>query len=58
MVVRMRRWSLLHHRDYMLLWNGELLSELGSQSSAVAYPLLILALTGSAAKAGVDFLRV
>jgi MFS family permease len=37
----------------MLLWSGEILSELGSQSSAVAYPLLILALTGSAAKAGV-----
>jgi predicted MFS family arabinose efflux permease len=49
----MRRWPLSHHRDYMLLWSGELLSELGSQSSAVAYPLLILALTGSAAKAGV-----
>ena len=49
----MRRWPLSHHRDYMLLWGGELLSELGSQSSAVAYPLLILALTGSAAKAGV-----
>ena len=53
MVIGMRRWPLLQHRDYMLLWSGELLSELGSQSSAVAYPLLILALTGSAAKAGV-----
>jgi predicted MFS family arabinose efflux permease len=49
----MRRWPLLHHRDYMLLWGGEILSELGSQMSAVAYPLLILTLTGSAAKAGV-----
>jgi MFS family permease len=47
------RWPLLHNRDYMLLWSGEILSELGSQTSAVAYPLLILALTGSAAKAGV-----
>ncbi len=53
MVIAMSRWPLLHHRDYMLLWSGEILSELGSQSSAVAYPLLILALTGSAAKAGV-----
>lgn len=51
--VEMGRWPLLHNRDYMLLWGGEVLSELGSQSSAVAYPLLILALTGSAAKAGV-----
>src|ERR1700749_4744209 len=48
----MRRWPLLHHRDYMLLGSGEILSELASQTSAVAYPLLILALTGSAAKAG------
>jgi MFS family permease len=37
----------------MLLWGGETLSELGSQTTTVAYPLLILALTGSAAKAGV-----
>jgi predicted MFS family arabinose efflux permease len=32
---------------------GGSLSELGSQTSTVAYPLLILGLTGSAAKAGV-----
>ncbi len=37
----------------MLLWTGQLLSELGSQTSAVAYPLLILSLTGSPAEAGV-----
>ncbi|MBV9337636.1 MAG: MFS transporter [Solirubrobacterales bacterium] len=49
----MRRWPLLHNRDYTLLWSGQSLSELGSQTSMVAYPLLILALTGSAAKAGV-----
>lgn len=53
MVTEMRRWPLLHNRDYMLLWGGEVLSELGSQTSAVAYPLLILSLTGSPAKAGV-----
>ncbi len=47
------KWPLLRNRDYMLLWSGEILSEVGSQTSAVAYPLLILALTGSAAKAGV-----
>jgi MFS family permease len=33
--------------------DGEILSELGSQTAAVAYPLLILSLTGSPAKAGV-----
>ncbi len=37
----------------MLVWGGETLSELGSQISTVAYPLLVLALTGSAVKAGV-----
>jgi MFS family permease len=52
MVNRVRR-PLLHNRDYMLLWTGEILSELGSQTSAVAYPLLILSLTGSPAEAGV-----
>lgn len=40
---------LRRNRDYMPLWSAEILSELGSQTSAVAYPLLILALTGSAA---------
>lgn len=49
----MRRWPLLGNRDYMLLWSGETLSELGSQMSTVAYPLLVLALTGSAERAGV-----
>jgi predicted MFS family arabinose efflux permease len=49
----MRRWPLLRNRDYMLFWGGLSLSELGSQTSTVAYPLLILALTGSAAKAGI-----
>ncbi len=49
----MARWPLLRNRDYMLLWTGQTLSELGSQTSTVAYPLLILALTGSAAKAGI-----
>jgi MFS family permease len=37
----------------MLLWSGQALSSLGSQISLVAYPLLVLASTGSPAKAGV-----
>ncbi len=45
--------SLWRNRDFTLLWTGQTLSELGSQISLVAYPLLVLALTGSAAKAGV-----
>jgi MFS family permease len=37
----------------MLLWSGQALSGLGSQISQVAYPLLVLAVTGSPAKAGI-----
>jgi predicted MFS family arabinose efflux permease len=37
----------------MLLQSAALLSSAGSQMSAVAYPLLVLALTGSPAKAGI-----
>ena len=44
--------SLSRNREFMLLWSGQTLSSLGSQVSQVAYPLLVLALTGSAAKAG------
>ena len=44
---------LFRNRDYTLLWIGQTLSLIGSQSSWVAYPLLVLALTGSAARAGI-----
>jgi MFS family permease len=43
---------LRRNRDYMLVWAGQGVSELGSQISTVAYPLLVLALTHSPAKAG------
>jgi hypothetical protein len=36
----------------MLLQAGQLLSSAGTQSTVIAYPLLVLAVTGSAAKAG------
>src|SRR5581483_5322671 len=44
--------SLRHNRDFVLLQAGQLLSTFGSSVSGIAYPLLVLALTGSAAKAG------
>jgi MFS family permease len=44
---------LRRNRDYMLIWAGQGVSELGSQISTVAYPLLVLALTHSPARAGV-----
>jgi Transmembrane secretion effector len=42
----------------MLLQTGQLLSSAGTQSTTIVYPLLVLALTGSAARAGaVAFVR-
>ena len=50
---------LRRNRDFMLLQTGQLLSNLGTQLTVIAYPLLVLALTGSAAKAGlVGFVRL
>jgi MFS family permease len=44
---------LRRNRDFVLLQSGLLLSSAGSQMTSIAYPLLVLALTGSAAHAGV-----
>lgn len=44
---------LRKNRDFILLQVGQTLSTIGSQTTAIAYPLLILALTGSPAKAGI-----
>jgi hypothetical protein len=44
---------LRRNRDFLLLQTGQLLSSAGTQLSSIAYPLLALAVTGSAAKAGV-----
>jgi MFS family permease len=43
---------LRRNRDFLLLQAGQLLSTFGAAMSAIAYPLLVLALTGSAARAG------
>jgi MFS family permease len=43
---------LFRNRDYTGWWIGETLSKFGTALSVVAYPLLILAMTGSAAGAG------
>jgi Transmembrane secretion effector len=44
---------LWRNRNFVLLETGRFLSTLGSQSSTIAYPLLVLALTHSPAKAGI-----
>jgi MFS family permease len=49
---------LRKNRDYVLLQVGQGLSTLGSESTQIAYPLLVLALTNSPARAGiVGFMR-
>src|SRR6185436_16084916 len=50
---------LRRNRDFVLLQISQLVSSGGSQITAIAYPLLVLSLTGSAAKAGlVAFARL
>jgi MFS family permease len=44
---------LLRNRGFRMLWIGQLLSVTGSEIGLLAYPLLILALTGSPVIAGV-----
>jgi predicted MFS family arabinose efflux permease len=44
---------LSRNRDFLLLWTSQAVSVLGSQVSGIAYPLLVLALTDSATKAGI-----
>jgi MFS family permease len=43
---------LRRNRDFVLLQAGQLLSNVGTQSTTIAYPLLVLALTHSALRAG------
>lgn len=44
--------SIWRNRDFRLVFSGQALCELGSGVSSLAYPLLMLALTGSPAQAG------
>ena len=50
---------LLRNRDFVLLQLGQLLSTAGTSATAIAYPLLVLAVSHSPAKAGlVAFARL
>lgn len=40
------------NRDYLLLWSGQAVSVMGTHVTQIAFPLLVLGLTGSAAAAG------
>jgi hypothetical protein len=48
-----RPTSLWRNRDFLLLWGGQTLSSTGTEASKLAFPLLILALTGSPVQAGI-----
>jgi MFS family permease len=51
--------ALRRNRDFVLLQTGQVLSSIGSESTVIAYPLVVLALTHSPAKAGiVGFARI
>jgi MFS family permease len=51
--------TLGRNRDFVLLQIGQALSTVGSESSAIAYPLLVLSLTHSPFRAGVvGFARI
>jgi MFS family permease len=43
---------LSRNRDYALLWGSQVASEVGFSASTIAFPLLVLALTGSPAASG------
>jgi MFS family permease len=45
--------SLWRQRDYLLFWSGQTISSIGGNVSLVAFPLLLLAITGSPLAAGI-----
>ena len=44
---------LWRNRDFIILWSGQVVSTVGTRITSVAFPLLVLAQTGSPAKAGI-----
>lgn len=44
---------LRRNRDFLVLWSGQVVSTVGSEVSQLAFPLLVLSLTGSARDAGI-----
>jgi MFS family permease len=47
-----KKSSIWRNRDYLLLWSGQSISDIGSSISTLAFPLLVLYLTHSPAQAG------
>lgn len=44
---------LHRNRNFALLWSGQIVSDLGTRVTTIAFPLLVLAITHSPAKAGI-----
>ncbi len=44
--------TLRRNRNFLLLWSGQVVSDLGTRVTSVAFPLLVIAMTHSAAEAG------
>jgi predicted MFS family arabinose efflux permease len=44
---------LRRNRDFVLLWSGQVVSTVGTRVSSIAFPLLVLSLTGSPVQAGI-----
>jgi MFS family permease len=59
MAISKQSISLWRNRDYLLLWGGQVISNIGNEVSTIAFPLLVLLVTGSPAQAGfISALRV
>lgn len=52
LIEREQPTSLWRNRDYLLLWGGQALSDMGGAISELAFPLLVLFVTHSPAQAG------
>jgi predicted MFS family arabinose efflux permease len=50
---QIRPTPLHRNRNFVLLWTGQAISTIGTRVTALAFPLLVLAETGSPAQAGV-----
>ncbi|MEU3764805.1 MFS transporter [Amycolatopsis keratiniphila] len=44
--------GLRNNRDYRLLWTGQVVSEAGFSTTMIAFPLVVLAITGSGVQSG------
>jgi predicted MFS family arabinose efflux permease len=44
---------LHRNRDFMVLWTSQVVSTVGTRISSIAYPLLVLSITGSPVQAGI-----